>query len=55
MLGYLPPGQDVKENFECGREDDLIHNIWPPEGVFPGFKEACLEFFWVGSCILNGD
>jgi len=22
-------------------------NIWLPEGVLPGFKEACLDFFWV--------
>jgi hypothetical protein len=22
-------------------------NIWLPEEVLPGFKEACLDFFWV--------
>jgi len=22
-------------------------NIWLPEGILPGFKEACLEFYWV--------
>lgn len=39
--------QDVKENFECGREDDeMMPNIWLPEGVLPGFKEACLDYFW---------
>ena len=39
---------DVKESFECGREnDEVMPNIWLPEGVLPGFKEACLEFFWV--------
>ena len=39
---------DVKESFEVGREqDDLQPNIWLPEGTLPGFKEACLEFFWV--------
>lgn len=44
---------DVKENFECGREDDPIANVWLPDGVLPGFKEACLDFFWVSRC-LNG-
>ena len=39
---------DVKESFECGREDDPeMPNIWLPEGIFPGFNEACLEFYWV--------
>ncbi|TCD67332.1 hypothetical protein EIP91_000253 [Steccherinum ochraceum] len=39
---------DVKENFECGREDDpAMPNIWLPDGVLPGFKEACLEFYWL--------
>ena len=22
-------------------------NIWLPNGVLPGFNEACLSFFWV--------
>ena len=22
-------------------------NIWLPDGVLPGFKEACLDFYWV--------
>ncbi|KAJ7319410.1 thymine dioxygenase [Mycena albidolilacea] len=39
---------DVKESFECGREEDELQpNIWLPEGVLPGFKEACLDFFWL--------
>lgn len=39
---------DVKESFESGREgDEAMPNIWLPEGVLPGFKEACLGFFWV--------
>jgi len=39
---------DVKESFECGREEaEDMPNIWLPEGVLPGFKEACLDFFWV--------
>ncbi|KAJ7861068.1 hypothetical protein B0H13DRAFT_1900650 [Mycena leptocephala] len=37
---------DVKEHFECGREDDVdCPNIWLPDGTLPGFKEHCLEFF----------
>lgn len=27
-------------------------NIWLPEGVLDGFKEACLDFFWVGISFL---
>lgn len=39
--------QDVKESFESGREEDeVMPNIWLPDGVLPGFKEACLDFFW---------
>ncbi|KAJ7877982.1 hypothetical protein B0H14DRAFT_2712260 [Mycena olivaceomarginata] len=39
---------DVKEHFECGREDDADRpNIWLPDGVLPGFKENCLEFYWL--------
>ncbi|KAF8516546.1 Clavaminate synthase-like protein [Hysterangium stoloniferum] len=38
---------DVKESFECGREVSLeMPNIWLPEGVLPGFKEICLDFYW---------
>ncbi|KAI0917161.1 hypothetical protein AcW1_007571 [Taiwanofungus camphoratus] len=38
---------DVKESFECGREGDSnMSNIWLPDGTLPGFKEACLDFFW---------
>lgn len=38
---------DAKESFECGREHDPhMSNIWLPDGVLPGFKEACLDFFW---------
>ena len=39
---------DVKESFEAGREHDpAMPNIWLPDGVLPGFKEACIDFFWV--------
>ncbi|KAF8592585.1 Clavaminate synthase-like protein [Ramaria rubella] len=38
---------DVKESFESGREESKgMPNIWLPEGVLPGFREACLDFFW---------
>ncbi|KAI0037000.1 thymine dioxygenase [Vararia minispora EC-137] len=38
---------DVKESFEVGREDDkIMPNIWLPDGVLPGFKQACLDFYW---------
>ena len=43
----IPP-PSMKESFECGSEDDeFMPNIWLPEGVLPGFKEACLSFYWV--------
>jgi hypothetical protein len=39
---------DMKESFESGREqDEAMPNIWLPEGILPGFREACLDFFWV--------
>lgn len=39
---------DVKESFECGWEENVnMPNIWLPDGVLPGFKEACMEFYWV--------
>ncbi|KAH9936297.1 thymine dioxygenase [Fomitopsis serialis] len=37
---------DVKESYEVGREDDPMANIWLPDGMLPGFKEASLDFFW---------
>ncbi|KAF7364575.1 Thymine dioxygenase [Mycena venus] len=43
-----PTVPDVKEHFECGREDNTAKpNIWLPDGILPGFKETCLEFFWL--------
>ena len=42
-----PPS--MKESFDLGSENyDIMPNIWLPEAVLPGFKEACLSFFWVG-------
>lgn len=39
---------DLKESFEVGREDDpVMPNIWLPESMLPGFKDASLEFYWV--------
>ncbi|KAI0335896.1 thymine dioxygenase [Cubamyces sp. BRFM 1775] len=38
---------DVIENFSCGHDDSILgRNIWLPEGVLPGFNEACQQFFW---------
>lgn len=43
---------DAKESFECGREDDPgMDNIWLPDDYLPGFKEGCLDFFWVWALI----
>ena len=40
--------KDIKESFEVGREGDpILPNIWYPDGVLPGFQDACLDFFWV--------
>ncbi|KAF8879771.1 thymine dioxygenase [Gymnopilus junonius] len=39
--------RDIKESFEVGRDDmEEMPNIWFPDGVLPGFKEACLDFYW---------
>ncbi len=39
---------DVKESFECGWEENAgMPNIWLPDGILPGFKEACTDFYWV--------
>ena len=39
---------DVKESYECGWEENAgMPNIWLPEEVLPGFKEACMDFYWV--------
>ncbi len=39
---------DVKESFECGCEENAgMPNIWLPDGILPGFKEACTDFYWV--------
>ena len=39
---------DIKESFECGDESsNTMPNIWLPDGILPGFKDACLEFYWV--------
>ncbi|KAJ7216337.1 thymine dioxygenase [Mycena pura] len=43
-----PVAPDVKEHFECGHEgNDGMPNIWLPDGVLPGFRETCLEFYRV--------
>ena len=46
--------KDIKESFEAGRADDpLMPNIWYPDGVLPGFQDACLDFFSVSTSNLN--
>ncbi len=40
---------DLIENFSCGHDESVLgKNIWLPEGVLPGFNEACQDFYWVG-------
>ena len=42
--------KDIKESFEVGREDDpVMPNIWYPDGVLPGFQDACMDFYWVST------
>lgn len=42
--------RDVKESFEVGKEDNAdMPNIWFPDGVFPEFRETCLDFYWVSA------
>lgn len=44
--------KDIKESFELGREDDpVMPNIWYPDGILPGFREACMDFYWVSTPI----
>jgi isopenicillin N synthase-like dioxygenase len=39
--------KDIKESFEVGREDNpVMPNIWYPDGVLPGFQDACMDFYW---------
>ena len=41
---------DVKESFECGWEENVgMPNIWLPEDILPGFREACMDFYWVSA------
>ncbi|KAF8993550.1 thymine dioxygenase [Cyathus striatus] len=48
LAAHRAKAPDVKESFESGREDDLVMpNIWLPEGVLPGYREACLDFYWI--------
>ncbi|TFK84104.1 thymine dioxygenase [Polyporus arcularius HHB13444] len=38
---------DLIENFSCGHDESVLgKNIWLPEGVLPGFNEACQDFYW---------
>lgn len=43
---------DQKESFDLGRENDMYQpNIWLPDGVLDGFKESCIDFYWVSMSI----
>jgi hypothetical protein len=42
--------KDIKESFEVGRENDpVMPNIWYPDGVLPGFQNACMDYYWVST------
>lgn len=53
--------RDIKESFESGREGYIGQpNIWYPEGVLPGFKEGCLDFYevrayWKRLCYMTNE
>ncbi|KAJ7216338.1 hypothetical protein GGX14DRAFT_533796 [Mycena pura] len=41
-----PGAPEAREHFDCGHEgNDDTPNVWLPDGVLPGFKETCLEFY----------
>ncbi|KAJ7683431.1 thymine dioxygenase [Mycena rosella] len=53
--GYSTLGLDntelafgANERFDCGSEgeNDMV-NIWLPDGMLPGFRESCMDFFAV--------
>ncbi|KAH9922796.1 thymine dioxygenase [Epithele typhae] len=47
LKGIRENAPDVKESFECGWEENAgMPNIWLPEEVLPGFREACNDFYW---------
>ncbi|OBZ71618.1 hypothetical protein A0H81_08344 [Grifola frondosa] len=47
VLKLRQEAPDMKESFECGHDaSEVMPNIWLPDDMLPGFKEACLDFFW---------
>ncbi|PNP38270.1 hypothetical protein TGAMA5MH_09843 [Trichoderma gamsii] len=40
---------DVKESYEIGRDDEeaSLPNVWPPQGLLPGFREFFNQFYEV--------
>ena len=42
----VPPNTNL-ESFQLGREGSVIPNAWLLEDALPGFKKACLAFYWV--------
>jgi len=46
-ISELRKAPDVKESFECGRENDSLYpNIWPDPAAIPRFSEFCLDYYW---------
>ncbi|KAJ3543706.1 hypothetical protein NM208_g3441 [Fusarium decemcellulare] len=44
--GYSGPGREY-ESFEMGSEENKREpNIWPPEEVYPGFRDFLVKFYW---------
>ncbi|KAI9834098.1 MAG: hypothetical protein M1819_003383 [Sarea resinae] len=42
-----PAALDVKESFECGRQDDMLTpNHWPDPAALPGFANFCMRYYW---------
>ncbi|KAJ4317072.1 hypothetical protein N0V84_007525 [Fusarium piperis] len=52
--GYSGPGREYaaaktaeEESFEMGSEENKREpNIWPPDEVYPGFRDCLLKFYW---------
>ncbi len=54
--GSLEVPRDIKESFEVGKENnEEMPNIWFPDGIFPGFREAAVDFYWVGTFVISVD
>jgi hypothetical protein len=55
-VSSLEVPKDIKESFEVGKENNAeMPNIWFPDGVFPGFRETAVDFYWVGNFVISLD